>query len=154
MYDGTRLPSSAFGPLRLCDGGSYQLSNTRRVQIRQPRYPDVPNVLALATQQAIRIGQQRPKVEAEVDPAGMRSGEDERVAGPLGEPEVVGDGVHLVNELVGCRSLFEDQLSGGQSELLNLFAVRQEESDVFRIRWTLAHSASVPDSVRRPSRAQ
>jgi hypothetical protein len=107
----------------LRDGGSYQLPNASSVQIRRLRDPDVPNQFALATQQAVRIGQQGAKIKAEVHPIGMRGGEDERVAGSLREGEVVGDGVHLVDELAGFRSLFEDQFSRGQCESPNSISV-------------------------------
>src|SRR5215472_2106388 len=80
----------------------------------------------------------------------MRGDEDEGVARSLGEREVVGDGVYLVDELAGFRSLFKDQFSRGQCELFNHFAVRQEEFEVIRIRWTQAH----PDSVSVPTRAR
>jgi len=125
-YDGSRLPGFAFRPLRLRNGAFYQLPNTGSVQIRHLRDPNVPNQFALATQQAVRIGQQRAKVKAKVHPIGMCGGEDERVAGSPREREVVGDGVHLVDELAGPRSLFEDQFTRGQCELLNSYAVRQD----------------------------
>jgi hypothetical protein len=114
-------------------GGSNQLANTGSVQIRRLSHPNVPNEFALATQQAVRIGQQRAKVKAEVHPIGMRGGEDERITRSLREREVVGDSVHLVDELAGCRRFFEDQFSSGQCELLNRLAVRQEESEILRI---------------------
>ena len=80
------------------------------------------------SEQAVRIGQQRAKVKAEVHPIGMRGGEDERVTRSLREREVVGDGVHLVDELAGCRRFFEDQFSSGQCELLNRLAMSQRRA--------------------------
>jgi len=113
------------------------------MQIRCLRDPDVANPLALASQQAGRIGEARAEVKAQVDPIGMRGGEYERVARTLGESEMVRDGVDLVDELAGIRSLFEDQFSRGQREFLNGFGIRPEEPEVLRIGWTQAHRASV-----------
>lgn len=143
MYDSPRLPRFALRPLRFRYCCPYQLPNPRSLQIRRLRDPDVPNQFALATQQAVRIGQHGAEVKAEVHPFCMRGSEDEGVAGSLREGEVVGYGVHLVDELAGLRSLFEDQFSRGQGEFLNRFAARQEEFEVLRIGWTQAHSDSV-----------
>ena len=88
-------------------------------------------------------GRLRAEVKTEVNPIGMRGGEYARVARTLGEREMVRDGVDLVDELAGIRSLFEDHFSRGQREFLNCFGVRPEELEVLRIRWTQAHRASV-----------
>jgi hypothetical protein len=143
MHDCACLPCPAFGPLRLRDRGSYQLPNTGRFQIRRLRDADVANQFALAAQQAVRIGQHRAKIKADVDPIGVRRGEDERIARSGRKGEVVGDGLHLVDELAGLRSLFEDQFSRSQGELSNHFARRREESEILGIGWTQAHRASV-----------
>ena len=111
--------------------------------MRRVRDPDVPNQFTLATQQALRIRQLRAKVKAKVHPLGMRGGEDECVARSLREREVVGDGVHLVDELASFWSLFEDQFSRGQCKLSNRLAVMQKEFEVPRIWSTQAHTASV-----------
>jgi hypothetical protein len=54
-----------------------------------------------------------------------------------------------------CRSLFEDQFSRGQGELLNHFAIRREEFEILRIGMARAHSASLYqtwfDSAGKPS---
>jgi len=75
----------------------------------------------------------------------MRGGKDERVARPLREREMVCDGVYLVDKLAGFRRLFEDEFPGSQCELLNPFAVGQEEFKVIGIGWTQAHPASLSD---------
>src|SRR6202142_75858 len=93
MYDRTRFPFHARGPLGSRDGASDQLANTRRVHIRRLRDADVADNLAFAAQQTTRIGQNRAEVEAEVDPIGMGRGEYERIAGTRRKREVVGDGV-------------------------------------------------------------
>ena len=144
VQHGTRLPGFASGPLRSSDGGPYQRANDRCVQIRRVRNADVADELALAAQQSIRIGQIRAEIEAEVDPIRMRGGEHERIAGPLREREMVGNGVHLVDELVRFRRLFEDHFSRGQRELLNDIPVGQQESQVLRVWWTYSHRAIVP----------
>jgi len=146
VYDGTRLPFLACGPLGSRNGGSYQLANTGRVQIGRLRDADVADNLAFATQQTIRIGQMRAEVEAEVDPIGMRSGEYERIARARRKREVVGDGVHLVDELVGFRSLFEDCSSRGQGEPLDDVGVGQQEFEVLRVGRTCAHGFIVSHS--------
>jgi len=115
MHNRTGLPGLTFRPLRLCDGGSDQLPNAGCVQIRRLCYPHVANPLAVAAEQAIGIGQMRAEVKADVNPIGMSSGEDEGVAGPLRKCEVVGDRIHLVDELAGLRSFCENQFSRGQS---------------------------------------
>ena len=119
-----------------------------RVEIRRLRDAHVADPFAIATKQAIRIRKEGTEVKAQVDPVGVRRGEHERVAGPLREREVVGDGIHFVDELAGFGSLFEDQSSRRQCELLNHFPVRQKEFEVLRIGRTLAHSASVPHNFR------
>jgi PilZ domain len=79
----------------------------------------------------------------------MRCGEDERVARTVREAEVVGDGVHRVDELARFRGLFEDQFSCSQSKLLNHIAIRLEKFEILRIGWTEAHCASVSqDSIQ------
>ena len=79
----------------------------------------------------------------------MRGGKDERVARSLREREMVCDGVHLVDKLTGFRCLFEDQFPGSQCELLNLFAVRQQEFKVIRIGWT---QSAPSQSIRQAAR--
>jgi hypothetical protein len=69
--------------------------------------------------------------------------EDERIAGSLRERKVVGNGVDLVHELASVGSLFEDEFSRGESELLNHFSVREEEFLVLRIGRTHAHPTSL-----------
>jgi len=128
VHDGARFSYFAFGTLGLRDGGSHQLSDTGSGQIGRLCDPDVTNPFAVATEQGVRVEQLRAEVKAEVHPIGVRGGEDEGAAGPVGEREVIGDGVDLVNELVGFRSLLENQVSRGQCELLNRLRVRQEES--------------------------
>ena len=133
MHGGTRFPGFAFGSIRLRDGCSDQIPDTGSVQIRHARNSDVADEFAFTAQKSMRIGKGRPEVEAEVHPIGVSGGKDKRVARPIREREVVGDGIYLVNELASFWSLFEDQFSRGQRELLNRFSVRLEELDVLPI---------------------
>jgi hypothetical protein len=142
--EGTWLERFAFGSLRLGNGGPDQLPDTGRFEIRGVCDADVANPFAFTVQQALRIGERRPEVKTEVDPIGMRRGEHEGIADAAGEREVIGDGVDLVDELAGLRSLYEDQLARGQRELPDGGAVRREEFAVLGIRGAQAHAASVP----------
>ena len=149
MDESTGLERFAFGALGLRNRGSDQLPDTRRFEIRGVRDADVANPFAFTVQQALRIGERRTEVKAEVDPIGMGRGEHEGIADAAGEREVIGDGVDLVDELAGLRGFCEDQLARSQRELLDGGAIRREEFAVFGIRGSQAHAASVPRRDRR-----
>jgi len=136
MHGCARLPCFAFGPLCLGNSRSNQLANTGSGQIATLCNADMANHFAVPAQQSMWIGKIRAKIKTEVHPFRVRGGEHECIARTRRKREMVGDGIHLVHEFVCFRSLFQDELTSRQRELLYRVAILPEQFEVLRIGWT------------------
>ena len=79
----------------------------------------------------------------------MSSDEGECVTRPLREREVVGDGIHLVDELVRFEGLEKNNFARGESEVLHGGAATLEQFEVLGACWARAYSVSVCGIQRR-----
>ena len=68
-------------------------------------YPDVANQFAVTRSRRSGSGNSRPKLNPRLIHLVCVGGEDKHIARSLREREVVGDGVHLVDELVDAEPL-------------------------------------------------
>lgn len=107
--------------------------NEGPLQLGQALELDMPHRLALALQNAVRIGKRRASWKAEIDMPGVGGDVAEPILHLGAEAKPDGDGVNLVHRFGGVRLFFEDDLAQSQGEIGDGAVIRSEEAEKLRM---------------------